>query len=77
MACNVFYIFFEFSSSNGGSTKAMPISSCRQPVFGINSPRLLICVPFHPHTCCLYCHSRDCISYYVFRTHVLEVFGHC
>lgn len=48
MACTVFCIFFEFSSGNGGSTKAVPVSSCRQPVFDINSRRLLYLCSFSP-----------------------------
>lgn len=44
----MFFIFFELSSSNGGSTKAVPVCSCRQPVFGINSPRLLYLCSFSP-----------------------------
>lgn len=46
VAFSVFYIFCEFSSGNGGSTKAVPVSSCRQPVFGINFPSLLCLCSF-------------------------------
>lgn len=70
MTCKVFYVFFEFSSSNGGSSKAVPVSSCRQPIFAV------ILVFLFTHTCCLCCHSRNSISYFFFRAHDLEVFGH-
>lgn len=50
VAFSVFYIFSEFSSGNDGSTKAVPVSSCRQPIFGINFPRLLYLCSFSP-TC--------------------------
>lgn len=45
---NVFYIFFKLFSSNHGSTKPVPVSSCRQLVFGINSLKLLHLCTFSP-----------------------------
>lgn len=50
VAFSVFYALSEFSFGNGESTKAVPVSSCRQPVFGINFPRLLYLCSFSP-TC--------------------------
>lgn len=73
---NVFCIFFKFFCSSHGSTKLVPISSCRQPVFGINSPKLLYLCTFSPiHSLC--CHSRELCFLVCFRGHILEVFGYC
>lgn len=48
MVSNMFCILFEASFSNSGSTKAVPVSTCRQPVFVVNSPRLLYLCSFSP-----------------------------
>lgn len=67
---NVFCIFFKFFCSSHGSIKLVPVSSCRQPVFGINSPKLLYLCTFSPTytvsvailgDCFLVCFQRPCL----------------
>lgn len=77
VAYNVFYIFFKFFSSNHGSTKPVPVSIYRQPVFGINSQNLLCLCTISPTCMASVVILRDSVSRCVFRGYLLNVYRHC